>query len=423
VTGRWRLGPAAITGCLLLTLTGCPASEDAPDPTVPPSTGQALPGRPTDASTDLPAYAGPPPGAPPSAGPLTRLRAAVDLTPATPGVFARAVAAVAAPDGGAYALLTPADRDLPQSLVTVGADFSIAGSVPLPRVDDVWGLHVVADGGVAVTGRLADGYGIEVVEPDTGEVRTTVLAPTARRTDAESGRSVLSSDARTLYLFMTVQAGDGTTERLFAVDTVTGQVLADRDLADDVDAASQYPVGRQLGGLVARPGGGATLVFDASPTAVAEDRIPTLLTYDARLEPVGQPVRATGLTEEAETQSVAGAADGTVFLLVAVRDGSWILGIPDGGGAGPLLAQLQDRIYGYALVVEPAQVWAVLPAPLGAIPVDLTTGELGRQVTFGCGPKLDVRDIYPAPQGALVIGECDTPREDTQMLWFLGPEG
>ena len=112
-------------------------------------------------------------------------------------------------------------------------------------------------------------------------------------------------------------------------------MLAQRDLADDVAAASQFPIGRQLAGLVARPGGGATLVFDASPTAVAEGRIPTLLTYDAGLVPVGGPVRATGLAEGAETQSVAGAADGTVFLLVAVEDGAWILGIPDGGGRRP----------------------------------------------------------------------------------------
>jgi hypothetical protein len=422
MTGRRRLGAASLAGFLLLTPAGCTWGEvPDPVPTAAPSAGQALPGRPTDASTDLPAYAGPPADVPPSAGPLTRVRAAVDLTPATPGVFARLVAAVAAPDGGAHVLLSPADRDLPQSLVTVTPDFAIAGTVPLPRLDDVWGLHVLAGGEVVVTGRLADGYGLAVADPVTGAVRTTVLAPTARRTDAESGRSAVSPDARTLYLFMTVQAGDGSTERMFAVDTATGQVLADRDLADDVDAASQYPVGRQLAGLVARPTGGATLVFDASPTEVAEDRIPTLLTYDARLEPVGAPVRATGLAEEAETQSVAGAADGTVFLLVAVRDGAWILGIPDGGGAGPLLAQLEDRIYGYALAVEPAQVWAVLPASVGTVAVDLTTGELSGPVAFGCRPKLDVRNVYPAPQGALVIGECDTPREDTQMLWFLGP--
>ena len=228
----------------------------------------------------------------------------------------------------------------------------------------MWGVHALPDGTVAVTGRLPDGYGLEVVDPATGTVRTTVLAPASRRTDEESGRSAVLGS--TLYLFLTAQSGDGIREELFAVDTATGQVLADRDLADDVAAASQYPVGRQLAGFVARPGGGATLVFDASPTEVAEQRIPTLLTYDAGLRPVGGPVRATGLAEGAETQSVSGAVDGTVFLLVAVDDGAWILGVPDGGGAGPLLAQLEDRIYSYALVVEPAQVWAVIPAPTGA---------------------------------------------------------
>jgi hypothetical protein len=336
-------------------------------------------------------------------------------------VFARVLAAVATPDGGAHALLSPADRDLPQSLVTVAPDFSIAGSVPLPRVADVWGLHLLPDGADAVTGRTAEGYGLEVVDPATGAVRTTTLAPAGARTDDETGRSVTTPGSSTLYLFLTVQSGDGGREELFAVDAPSGQVLHHRDLAADVAAASQYPVGHQLAGLVARPEGGATLVFDASPTDVAEDRIPTLLTYDAALDPVGGPVRATGLAEGAETQSVAGAADGTVFLLVAVRDGAWLLAVPDGGGAGPLLAQLADRIYSYALVVEPAQVWAVLPAATGTLALDLTTGELRGPLAIDCTPKLDVRALYPAPDGALMIGECDTPREDTQMLWFLGP--
>jgi hypothetical protein len=267
-----------------------------------------------------------------------------------------------------------------------------------------------------VTGRPAEEYGVVVADPVTGAVRTTVLTPAGRRSDPESGRSALSPGSPTLYLVLTVESGDGNQERLFAVDTATGQVLA-----DDVAAASQYPVGRQLAGLVARPGGGATLVFDASPTDVAEDRIPTLLTYDAQLEPVRGPVRVTGLAEGAETQSVSGAADGTVFLLVTVEEGAWILGVPDGGSAGPLLAQLEDRIYSYALVVEAAQVWAVLPAAAGAVAVDLTTGELRGPVIVGCTPKLDVRNLYPAVDGALMIGECDSPREDTQMLWFLGP--
>ena len=40
---------------------------------------------------------------------------------------------------------------------------------------------------------------------------------------------------------------------------------------------------------------------------------------------------------------------------------------------------------------------------------------------MGGEPRLDVSNLYPAPGGALMIGECDTPREDTQLLWFLGP--
>ncbi|WP_324273485.1 hypothetical protein [Blastococcus brunescens] len=164
-----------------------------------------------------------------------------------------------------------------------------------------------------------------------------------------------------------------------------------------------------------------TLVFDASPTEIAEDRIPTLLRYEADLQPAGPAVRTTGLAEGAETRSVAGTADGTVFVLAAVQHGSWLLAVPDGGGAGPLLAQLEDRVYGYALTVEPAQVWAVLPAPVGVRAVDLTTGEALPPLDLGCDRRLDVRALYPAESGTLAIGECDDEREDTQLLWFLGP--
>jgi hypothetical protein len=346
------------------------------------------------------------------------VRAAVDLTPATPGVFARVVSAVATPDGGAYVLLSPVDRDVPQSLVTVRGD-AIAGAVPLPRVEDVWGLHLLADGPVVVTGRLAhEGYGQRVVDPATGAVRTTVVVPAQDGEVSAVGRSALLAGSATLYLLASVEDDDGTRDLLAAVDLASGRVVADRDLGEDVAVASRYPMGGQLGGLVARPGGGVTVVFDASPTEVAEDRIPTVLTYDADLDPVGEPVRVTDLAEGAETQAVASGADGAVFLVAAVRDGAWVLGVPDGGGAGPLLAQLPDHIYSYALAVEPAQVWAVLPAATGALALDLTSGET-RPLAVGCGPRLDVRNLYPVVGGALMIGECDAPREDTQLLWFL----
>ena len=416
MTGR-RSAAVALAGLLVLALSGCPV-EGAELPR-PSATAETRPDLPTDATTDLPPYGGPPGDAPAGDGPVTRVRATVDLTAATPGRFARLVSAVATPDGGAYALLTPSAPDVDQTLVTVRDD-AIAGTVALPRVEDVWGMHLLPDGTVAVAGRLgAEGSGVRVVDPSSGGVRSLVVVP-AGRGETVGGSALLRGSA-TLHLFVSVSDGDRSTELLAAVDLTGGQVIAERDLTDDVAAASHVPVGRQLAGLVARSGGGVRLVFDASPTAVPEDRIPTLLSYDAELTQVGGPVRATDLAEGAETQSIAGGADGTVFLLVAVPEGSWVLGVPDGGGAGPLLAQLEDRVYGYAMVVEPAQVWAVLPSATGARAVDLTTGGTREPVVVGCGPRLDVRALFPAPGGALMIGECDTPREDTQLLWFLAP--
>ncbi len=417
----------AVAACLVLA--GCPFPADPPPEertTAPPFPADALPGLPTGASTGLPAYDGPPADAPPSVGPLVALRAAVNLTPATPRVFARAQGSVAAPDGGAYVVLTPANVNLAQLLVTVGgpsAGYALTGSVPIPRVVDVWGMHVLPDGGVVVVGDLADGnsYGAVVVDAVTGTARTTTIVPASDDRLSADGRSALAGS--TLYMFATVQTGSGQLERLAAVDLAADRVLAVRDLVGDVARASQFPISRQFGGLVPRPGGGVTLAFDASPTANAVDRIPTLLRYDARLTPVGEPVRATDLAEGGEIQAVSGAADGTVFLLVEVRDASWVLAIPDGGGAGPVLVQLEDRIYDFALVVEPAQVWSLVPAAEGVRAVDLTTGELRSPLALECGPNLDVSQFGPGADGtgAVLLGECDEPREDTQMLWILGP--
>ena len=407
---------AVVVLAAALLTTACPAPADrSSDPTPPPT--RALPGLPTNASTGLPEYEGPPADAPPSAGPLTTVRAAVDLTPATPG-FARSVGVVAARAGGAHVVLDPLDPELPQQLVTVGADLAIAGAVPIPPVSDAWGMHELDDGSVVITGRLPQGPGFAVVDPATGAARTAVVAPS--EAGPVDGASALAGS--TLYLFITRSTPSGLVEQLVAADVGAGTVLARHGLHGDVRAASVVPVGGQFGGLVPRPEGGVVLVFDASPTDVLESRIPTLLSYDAQLRLTGEPVRVTDLAEGAETQAVAAGVDGTVFLLVEVTDGGWIVAVPDGGGAGPVLAQLEDRIYDYAMTVEPAQVWALLPAAEGAQAVDLTTGEIRGPLRLDCEPRLDVRDIVPAPDGALLIGECDTPREDTQMLWFVGPD-
>lgn len=425
---RRALAVAALAGTLLTT-AGCPAGRDrSADPTPPPSTAapSALPGRPTDASTGLPAYAGPPADAPASAGPVSAVRGAVDLTPGAQAYYSRAEAAVAAP-GGAYVVLTRERLQPAQELLTVrttGDGLALTGSVRIPRIVAVEGMYLLPDGGVLVAGRLPSGdYGFDVLDPATGAARSVPVVPHAAGTTTLLGRSALSSDQRTLYLFVSAERAAGTREVLTAVDVATGRRLAERDLGADVAAVSSTPVGRQLADLVARPGGGVTLVFDAAPTDVAVDRIPTLLPYDGGLTPDGGAVRATSLSERAETQAVAAGVDGTVFLLVKVPDGSWILAVPDRGGAGPVLAQLPDRIFDYALSVEPAQVWALLPAAEGVRPVDLTSGEVRPPVGIGCPAGRDVRTILRAPDGAgvLLLGQCRTPRGWTQMLWSAGP--
>ena len=318
----------------------------------------------------------------------------------------------------------------PQQLVNVagaGGGYAITRSVPIPEVADVSALHLLPDGAVAVTGRLQDtgvpggGYGFHVVDPATGAARTTSV-PYGEGAVSSFGRSALSPDGRTMYLFLSVVTDTDVRERLIAVDAVTGVVVGERDLADDVAAVSEAPAGHEVAGLVPRPGGGLILAFDAAPDPTRRERIATLLTFGADLQPVGEPVGVTTLSEGGETQAIAAGADGTVFLVVEVTEGAWILAVPDAGTAGPVLVQLADHLYDYALTVEPAQVWGLLPAYEGVRAVDLTTEEIRGPVDVGC-PGQDVRSMVAVPDGAVVIGQCNSPRTRTQMLWFIGPGG
>jgi hypothetical protein len=435
---RWRhLAAVVVTAVLVTALPGCRVGvERAAERTTPPTSAREreLPAAPartrdTDASTGLPAYEGPPGGAPASAGPLGTVLAAVDLTEVAPGDFSRVEAAVAAPDGTVHVVLSPVNSSRPPRLGTVGpaGDGGVTGSVELTRVDDVWGVHQLPDGTVAVTGALRsadgrrEGYGTAVVDTATGATRTTALVPYTGKTTFAYGRSALSPDGRTLFFFVSTITAAGSRERLFAMKPATGEVSFDRDVSADVAVASAAPAGHELAGLVPLLDGGVTLVLDATPDVTRPERIPTLLTYDVLLEPVGDPVRVTSLSERAQTQAVAAGADGTTFLVVAVGDGAWVLAVPPRGGAGPVLVQLDDHFYDYAVVVEPAQVWGLLPAPEGARAVDLTTGELRDQIDVGC-PGQDVRGMFPgAGATALLVGECNAPRTRTQMLWILGP--
>ena len=433
---RWSRIAAALASCLLLT--GCPRGGTAAD-AVGTGPGRAAgAGEQQNPKSPLPAqglprlapYQGPPAGGPPSAGPLTTVRDAVDLSPGTAGAIFSADGVVAAPGGGAYVSLIPGDRSVPARLVTVGRSgttLTVVRSVPTPGVGSVWGLYRSPAGSVLLAGRVGDigpgrgGYGFDLIDPAVGVVRENVVIPFAAGTTSSVGRSALSADGRTLYLFVSVDQGPAADERLLAVDVATGVVRIDRPLGADLRPITLTPLGNEVAGLVARPHGGVTLVFDAMPESSPLQQIPTLLTYDARLQPVGASVRVLNVADGARTRAVTAAADGTVFLGVQVAQEVWILAVPDRGGAGPVLVQLTKSRYDEALVVEPAQVWGLMPAAKGARAIDLTNGAVEPAVDFGCSWQ-DVSAMAPASDGgALLVGVCDSARTRSQMLWVLAP--
>jgi len=435
-----RVRETVLSACLLATLTACPApGTRSSEPTTAASSvassaassaAAPLPAVGTDASIGLPAYPGPPSGGPRSTGPVTRVRAAVDLTSVAAGLAPQVRFAVATPGGGAYVVLSPDGGGHPQQLGTVRltpAGYRVTHTVPLPMAD-VWGLHLLADGRVVATGPIdpldatVQDYGFAVVDPATGGVRTTRLVPFGPPRDLAVGRSTVGGDGRTLFLFLSLSAGPSPREQLLSADTTTGALLYDRDLSNDVESTSQAPAAHDVAGLVPRPDGGVTLVLDATPQATRAGRIPTLLRYDRRLAPDGDPVRVTSLAERAQTRAVAAGRDGTVFLAVSVPDGAWILAVTDHGGAGPVLAQLPGSLVGPALVVEPAQVWALVAGATGARALDLTTGRVRPPIDLGCAGQ-HLRAMVPGSGGvgALVAGECTSGSTRSPMLWILGP--
>jgi hypothetical protein len=86
-----------------------------------------------------------------------------------------------------------------------------------------------------------------------------------------------------------------------------------------------------------------------------------------------------------------------------------------------VLAQVAKSRYDDALVVEPAQVWGLMPSPAGARAIDLTDGALGPPVDLGCDWQ-DMRAVVPGAGGtALLAGVCNSGATRTQMLWVVGP--
>src|SRR5687768_5200563 len=275
---RHRRRLAAGLALVLCVLTGCTAGEPPAGP---------------------PVVAAPTADAPRGPGPLTTLLGAVDLSPAVPGVPTTAAAAVGAPDGGAFVLLSPPDPAVPHYLATVartGSGYAVTGSVPVPRLRPIWDLHVLADGTVLVSGQFRGeepGYGFLSVDSAGGEVRATVVIPFEEGTDLAFGSSVLSPDGETVTLFLSSFVDGRRLDLLMSAATSDGRILGGRDLLEEVRAVSESGIGPWSTWLFARPDGGVTVVFDAYPPGAGILGVPTAVRYDELLEPVGGPVALT----------------------------------------------------------------------------------------------------------------------------------
>ena len=399
MTGQRRLATSLVVALVALTwcLTGCTAG--------PPS----RPAAPAAAATTTPRP-------PPVVVPQPVVRAAVDLSPAVAGP-AEVVAAVATPDGGADVVLQP-DGDGPLVVATVDPAGTLVRSTGAPALAQVFGVHLLADGEVVVTGqfpRPTRDYGFVAVDPVSGAARTVVAARYERGTAFSFGRSALSADGTRLFLFVATAVDIRNLDLIVAVDPRTGAFLGGRDLFEERRQISGYPVATHSSGLLARPDGGVTLAFDAWADGADVIPDPGVLAYDADLNPVGTPTRVAVPMGASDVQAAAIAPDGSVHLVVQPRDGDLLVTVR--GSTAVDVVDLGGHAYDDALAIDPAGDWAVLPSASGARAVDLRTGGIGR-VDVGCA---SVEPVYGVVQGAgstraLLLGRCG----ETPMLWLLG---
>jgi hypothetical protein len=261
--------PRRAAGLLVLALlAGCTSEHQQPDPAPAPAVDTGPEPSPAPALVAEAPIGGPSEHAPPFS-----ILSAVDLSAVAPEAGSGA-AAVAGPDGTVFVLLTSPVPPARFRLATVGPRDGGTGllrSVPVPRMREVWGMHLLPDGDVAVGGwfQPADrGYGFTVVDPVSGYVRTFPVIAAEDGTSIAVGRTALSLDGTVLYLFVGTRIDFRYTDLLFAVDAASGRFRAGRDLFEELRGLSERGVGPYAAGLVPRGAGGAggvTLAFAGIP--------------------------------------------------------------------------------------------------------------------------------------------------------------
>ena len=417
---RQRRRLVASLGLALCVLAGC--SGDPPPRPPDDAVGRPVPAEPTPRGPTAPEPAPDLPAAPPRIA----LRAAVDLSPAAPGVPVTATAAAGSPDGGAYVVLSPLDLRLPHRLATVASvdgGYAVTASVPIPRLRPVWDVHALPTGRVLVSGQFRGdrpGYGFLSVDPARGELWAAEVIPFEDGTELASGASVLSPDGSTITVFLSSFTDGRQLDLLMAADTATGRIRGGRELSQEVRPVSETGVGPWATWLFPRPDGGVDLVFDAYPAGVGITGIPTRIRYDRDLEPVGAAMPVASGDERARLRAAAAAPDGTVVVRAEVPDGTWLVELASDGSSSTRRVHLAGPADDDALLVDPALAWALVPARYGARTVDLATGR-STPVDVGCSPGVD--QLMPGLGGvtALMMGRCGPRGADVPTLWIAGP--
>jgi hypothetical protein len=131
-------------------------------------------------------------------------------------------------------------------------------------------------------------------------------------------------------------------------------------------------------------------------------------------------VPVTGAVDDARLRAATVAADGTVFVRVETTDGAGLVELSPAGRSSARLLDFPGAAGDDALVVDPAQNWALVPATEGARTVDLTTGG-STAVDVGCAPGID--HLLPGLGGvsALMLGRCGPRGAAVPTLWIAGP--